>query len=152
MGCKPAVARFLKDGTLSFLEKISADALSASEKQVLGDLVSIKKGHKEKLTQLYQNLTKRTSAENFPAEVLELPDEQIMAGCVKVSDAVQWAKGRTSKDILEMLISLSANAYDLYLKLVRIANSDETRKILSRLAKEEQVNIKEITKAFEKTL
>jgi len=118
---------------------------------VLGDLVSIKMGHKEKLTQLYQNLTKRTSAENFPAEVLELPDEQIMAGCVKVSDAVQWAKGRTS-NILEMLISLSANAYDLYLKLVRIANSDETRKILSRLAKEEQVNIKEITKAFEKTL
>ena len=151
MGCKPAVAWFLEDGTLSFLEKISADALSASEKQVLGDLVSIKKGHKEKLTQLYQNLTKRTSAENFPAEVLELPDEQIMAGCVKVSDAVQWAKGRTS-NILEMLISLSANAYDLYLKLVRIANSDETRKILSRLAKEEQVNIKEITKAFEKTL
>lgn len=75
-----------------------------------------------------------------------------MVGCVKVSDAIKWAKGKTSKDILEMLISLSANAYDLYLKLVRITVSDETRKILSLLAKEEWVNIDEITKEFEKTL
>ena len=147
-----AVAWFLEDGVLSFLEGISDAGLSASEREVLGVLAGIKQLHKEKLRQLYQDLTRQIPSEKFPADVLDLPGEQIMVGCVKVSDAIQWAKGKSSGEVLEMLISLSANAYDLYLKLVRIANSEETRKVLSLLAKEEESNINEITKAFEKTL
>ena len=145
----PAVAWFLENGTLSFIDEISAVIEPESTRRILGSAAEIRSSHKEKLLRLYQEITGQSPAADFPDGLLDLPAEAVMIGCVKVADAITWAGGKNPTDILELLISLSANAYDLYLKLGRKAASEDAARVFMSLAKEEQSNINELAKAFE---
>ncbi|MDA8084637.1 MAG: rhodanese-like domain-containing protein [Nitrospiraceae bacterium] len=147
-----AVACYVEEGTGSFLGQISTGALSSQGAAAVASLAGDKKDHKERLRQLYRSITGQSPEKNFPAGVIELPEDPVMVGCVKVADALRWAKDRSATDILEMLMSLSANAYDLYLKLGRMVNSEEARRIFEVLAEEEHANIDRIARVFEGTL
>lgn len=147
-----AVAWFLEDGTLSFLEEVHASIPPGVGQIVIGELVAEKKAHKEKLRALYADIAGADPAPGFPVGVLDLPADPVMVGCVKVADALRWAKGKSATDILELLMSLGANAYDLCLKLSRMLKNDEARKVFSLLAEEEHRNIARTAKAFESAL
>ncbi len=147
-----AVAWFLEDGTLSFLEEVHASIPPGIGQIVIGELVAEKKAHKEKLRTLYAEITGAGPAPDFPAGVLDVPAGRVMVGCVKVHEALRWAKGKSATDILELLMSLGANAYDLYLKLSRMLKNREARDVFSLLAKEEHRTIGRTAKAFESAL
>jgi rhodanese-related sulfurtransferase len=147
-----AVAWFLEDGTRSFLEEIHADVPPGVGQIVIGELVADKKVHEEKLRDLYADIAGSGRAPDFPKGVLDVPAEGVMVGCVKVPDALRWAKGKSAADILELLMSLGANACDLYLKLSRLMKSEDARNVFSLLATEEHQNLVRTTKAFESAL
>ena len=147
-----AVAWFLEDGTLAFLGEVHAGIAPGIGQIVIGELVADKKRHKEKLRGLYADITGSSPAPDFPKGVLDMAAEGVMVGCVKVSEAVRWANGKSATDILELLMSLGANAYDLYLKLGRALKNEEARKVFALLAREEHNNIVRTAKAFESAL
>lgn len=147
-----AVAWYLEDSTIRFLENIRDNVFPGETSVILKELIDAKHAHKDTLVRLYTDLTGHAPAEDFPKSVLDVPAEEIMVGCVKVSAALDWVKGKTFKDVLEIMISLGANAYDLYLKLGRAVKSDEARKVFTVLSEEERQNIKRIASAYEKTL
>ncbi len=147
-----AVAWFLEDGTIKFLEGMSKQLASSDKLTIFSNRIKARNEHKKTLEKLYTDLTGQAPSVDFPNDVLETPPETVMVGCVKVSAALDWAEGKTIKDILELMISLGANGYDLYLKLGRAVKSDDARKVFTVLADEEQKNIEYIASEFEKTL
>jgi len=150
-----AVAWFLENGTIRFLEDIQRDIPSDTGKTpppIIKDLEKAKKTHKATLEKLYAELTGESPSENFPADVLDIPAEEVMVGCVKVSETLQWVSGKSLTDVVELLITLSANSYDLYLKLGRSVKSEEAGKVFSLLTEEELRNIDRISLVFDKTL
>jgi len=144
------VAWFLEHGTLKFLERIRDDILSGHELPVLEYLAAERRLHKEKLEQLYVSLTGHLPAD-FPAGILDLPREEVMVGCIKISDALRWARDKTVGDVTETLMSFSASAFDLYLKLSRAVSSKDAQQVFALLAQEEHDSIKRTARAFEAT-
>lgn len=142
------VAWFLESGALRFLEEVRTGILSTRELAVLDALIAEKRSHTEKLKQLYVDLVGRLP-DDFPKRILEFPDEDVMAGCIRVSDALGWTRGKTVRDVIEVLISLAANTFDLYLKLGRTVRSEEARGVFTILAQEEHNNIRRSAQALE---
>lgn len=147
-----AVAWFLEDGTIRFLEHVRENIPSNGGAAIIRELLEAKNAHKVTLEKLYNELTKKPPSADFPRDVLDVPAEEVMAGCIKVSEALQWSRGKTLTDVMELLITLGANSYDLYLKLGRTVKSDEAKRIFNLLAEEEERIIDHISLAFEKTL
>jgi rubrerythrin len=143
-----AVAWFLENGTIQFLDGVQAGEFTS----VVKDLITAKRSHKNKFEKLYSDLTGKDPSPDFPRSVLNVPSDDIMVGCVKVSSALTWVKGKGISEVLELLISLEANTYDLYLKLGRSVKADEARRLFHLLSAEEQEYIDQIASAFEKTL
>jgi len=147
-----AVAWFLEDGTIRFLEHVRENIPSNGGSAIIRELLEAKNAHKVTLEKLYTELTRKPPSADFPRDVLDVPAEEVMAGCIKVSEALQWSRGKTLTDVMELLITLGANSYDLYLKLGRTVKSEEAGRIFNLLADEEERNIDHISSAFEKTL
>jgi len=147
-----AVAWFLEDGTIRFLEHVKSAFSPGSGEAVVRELTEAKTAHKSTLERLYAELTGESPSGDFPADVIDTPGEAVMVGCIKVAEALGWSEGKTPTDVLELLITLSANAYDLYLKLGRRVKSDEAHRVFSLLADEERRTIERLSSAFEKTL
>ena len=80
------------------------------------------------------------------------PPGDVMAGCVSVSDALTWSKGRGLAEILDLLMALEANTFDLYLKLARQVTSGQAKKVFSALAEEQSRQLDSLAAVFEKNL
>ncbi len=147
-----AVAWFLEDGTIRFLEHIEESISSNRSPAIIRELLESKEAHKVTLEKLYTELTGKSPSAGFPGDVLDIPDEEVMVGCIKVAEALIWSRDKTLTDVLELLITLGANSYDLYLKLGQTVKSDEAGRIFTLLSEEERRIIDYISSAFEKTL
>lgn len=143
-----AVAWFLEKGMIRFLNGINGDSMTP----VVRELSEKKESHKTRLEKLYGDITGTNPPPDFPRGVLTIPDEDMMIGCVKVSSALSWIKGKPASDVLELLLSLEANTYDLYLKLGRSSKTREAREVFNVLSREEQRFIEQISSAFDKAL
>ena len=75
-----------------------------------------------------------------------------MAGCVSVPEAVNWLKDKKISDILDLLMALEANTFDLYLKLGRQVASDRARSVFVKLSEEEARHLEQLASIFERTL
>lgn len=144
-----AMAWFLENGTLAFFTGVRDKCNACEEPGLFDELTGAKEAHKKTLAALYQRLTGDEPTSNFPHNVMELPPEDIMAGCVKAAAALEWAEGKTPVDVLELVVSLEANALDLYLKLARSASSKEAQKVFSTLSDEQVRTLKRTAAAFE---
>ena len=147
-----AMAWYIEDGSqqyFDFLKNITQDNEINSN---FISLIEHKMAHKKSLTQLYLKISGQTTNEDFPTSVLQRPPHRVMAGCVSVSEAVNWSKNNDISDILDLLIALEANTFDLYLKLGRRVESDRARKVFMELSEEEARHLENLSSIFEKTL
>jgi len=148
-----AVAWFLEDGTVRFLEHVQEEELLRSDGNtaVVRELIEAKTAHKSALEKLYTELTGEPPSAGFPRDALEVPAEAVMVGCIKVAEALRWSEGKALTDVLELLVTLGANSYDLYLKLGRTVKSGEAHRVFSLLADEERRTIEHVSSAFERS-
>jgi len=145
-----AVAWLLEDGNLRFLDSLSAIIKEKTVLDLILKLHMAKAGNKAAILKLYKDLTSKPPDKDFPRSVLESPPEDIMAGCVKVSDAQHWMKGKNISDILELMIALEANTLDLYLKMGRLVKAKEARHVFKVLSGQETHHLELISSVFEK--
>lgn len=145
-----AVACYLEGNTISFLDGVKSSI--GDTDGIIAELREAKTEHRKTLGKLYSKLTGKDCGPDFPKGVIETPPEDVMVGCVKVSAAIEWAKGKKPSDVLELMLSLEANALDLYLKLHRMVKSDEARSVFGVLAEEQQRRVERAAEAFEESL
>lgn len=144
-----AMAWILEDGTIQFIERLCHDVLNDHEPALFDKILDAKKLHCQSLEKVASELKHEALSADFPKGEIELPDEPMMVGCVKVSDALNWAKDKAMNDLLELMMTLSANAYDFYLKLERTTESDAEKQVYGLMAAEEHNHLDRLTEAYE---
>ena len=75
-----------------------------------------------------------------------------MSGCVNVPDAVHWSKDKDASEVLDFMMALEANMFDLYLKLGREVKSEPAKSVFMSLSEEEADHLEKLSSVFEKSL
>jgi rhodanese-related sulfurtransferase/rubrerythrin len=145
-----ATAWIMEDGTIRFIEALCNEILNHHEPALFDRILEAKRTHQATLVKMAEDLMQEEAEEvDFPAGVVELPAEPIMVGCIKVADALSWAKDKHMKDLLELMMTLSANAFDFYLRLGRATPQETEYRVFDALAKEEQQHLQRLAQAYE---
>ena len=147
-----AMAWYIEDGSQRYFEAIKNTTQDLDIKNSFNSLIDLKIAHKESLSRLFEKISGQTAGDNFPTTVLQKPPHEVMAGCVSVPEAVNWSKDKSIPDILDFLMALEANTFDLYLKLGRQVQSDRARSVFIKLSEEETRHLEQLASIFDKTL
>ena len=146
-----AMAWYIEDGSQRYLDTVKDVAQDENIKNFFIGLTDHKIAHKNSLARLFQKISGKTVGDDFPESVLQKPPHEVMAGCVSVPEAINWSKDKEIADILDLLIGLEANTFDLYLKLGRQVESDRARSVFMELSEEEVRHLEQLASIFEKT-
>lgn len=147
-----ATAWAMEDGTIRFIEELCQRILNGHEPALFDRILEAKRAHKSTLVELARELDGGIEGSDFPSGVIETPAEPIMVGCVKVSAAIRWAEDKRMKDLLELMMTLSGNSFDFYLRLGRATSRDDERRVFALLAQEEHQHLQRLAQAYESEL
>ena len=134
-----ALAWLLEEGSRRFYEEALRSFRDSDAQKLLSGLVTAEARHKASLENHYQTLTGSPPGKGFPSSLL--PDAtpgDYMEGGVRVSEALMWTKGKSTKDFLELSMSLETASYDLYIKMERRVEGENTKKVFGVLSREEK--------------
>ena len=148
-----SLAWSLEEGSRRFYESVAGLVGDEETRRLLGALIGAEEQHKHALFSLATELNPDTPPPLLKAALLS--DElsrDTMEGGMRVSKAVAWAKGKGLVSILELLMALETNAYDLYLKMEHKMEGKDASVIFSTLAREEAEHLERLTALFEKSI
>jgi rubrerythrin len=75
-----------------------------------------------------------------------------MEGGMSVSEALTWTKGKGIGESLGLAISLETNSYDLYIKMERQTEDENSRRVFAHLSQEEKEHLTRIAALLDKKL
>lgn len=133
------LAWLLEDGSLRFYSELSKRVRDSDAAGLFRQLGVSEQLHVSALTRLYKEITDSDPSSDFPGSLLRpgTPDD-IMEGGVSVPGALDWAKGSSVTDVLELALALEASSYDLYIKMERRAGDSRSKKVFSILSSGEK--------------
>jgi rubrerythrin len=145
-----ALAWYLEKGSHSFYSELSQTLTDKVAKDLFKELAVAEERHQTTLSRLYRDFTGPASASGFPESVIPSPEKgEIMEGGMRVSEALDWAKGREIKDILYLSISLEANAYDLHLRMKARLEDPRSKEVFAVLSHEEKDHLDRLSSLLE---
>ena len=145
------LAWILEEGSRKFYAMLSEMLDDAESRTLFFDLAAAEDHHKASLITLYRVLSGREPAADFPQGVIHLEvQEDIMEGGTRISEAMEWVKGKGPDAALELAISLEANAYDLSIKMSRKMEDKNSRKVFHVLAAEEKTHLERLGTLLER--
>jgi len=147
-----ALAWFLEDGSRKFYSELAATLTDREAKDLYSQLTKAEENHQATLLNLYKEFSGKASGPGFPESVVPPGREggDVMEGGVRVSEALQWAKGRKTPDILEFSLSLETNSFDLYLKMEREMKDEHFANVFHVLSAEEKQHLERLSALLEK--
>jgi rhodanese-related sulfurtransferase len=147
-----AMAWYLEDGSRRFCRRVREMDRFRPVSALVGELEAFKTRQLSRLEGLYREVAADGREGSFPTDVLAPPPTDVMAGCVGVEEAVVWSSDGDVRDLLDYVLALEANTFDLYLKLARRVRSEPARRVFSALAEEASRHLKALAAAFERTI
>jgi rubrerythrin len=148
-----ALSWWLESGSRQFYSDLATVMRDQDARDLFKDLTAAEENHQTSLLKLYQDLSGMTSESGFPESVVSPEKEgDVMEGGIKVSEAIEWAKGRSVAEILEFSLSLEANSYDLYVKMERQAKDKRSAEVFHLLSGEEKQHLERLSALFEKRI
>jgi sulfur-carrier protein adenylyltransferase/sulfurtransferase len=137
-----ALAWMLEEGSRKFYAAVAQMKSAAEAAGLFGSLVKAEEHHKETLRALYHEITGREPDPDFPKRLpIAQGAEDRMEGNVSVSEALAWAEGKGTRDLLDLSLSLETDSYDLYIKMGRTVPQENAKKVFARLVAEEKVHL-----------
>jgi rubrerythrin len=132
------LAWVLEEGSRRFYSGLSEMLEDKEGAALFHDLTAAEEHHKASL----KGLLRKFAGEEVPVS-LASPDEagDIMEGGMRVSRVLQWAAGKPLGMILELAMSLEANAYDLYIKMYEKIDDARSRSVFELLAGQEKLDL-----------
>lgn len=146
-----ALAWFLEEGSRRFYEEVQQSLADSDVQMLLSGLVTAEEHHKASLENLYQTLTGSPPGKGFLSSLL--PDAMpgdYMEGGVRVSEALTWTKGKSTKEFLELSMSLETASYDLYIKMERRVEGENAKKVFGLLANEEKRHLESLASLLDR--
>ncbi len=146
-----ALAWLLEDGSRKFYSEVSALINDKDAVSLFEALVTAEEHHKESILKVYQELISSKSVPEDMGELIssEAPGD-MMEGGISVKEALEWAREKSLKEILEFTISLEANAYDLYIKMGRKFVDSDAGKVFDLLSEEERMHLERMADLLER--
>jgi len=148
-----ALAWWLEDGSRQFYSDLAAVVGDQEAKNLFEDLTAAEENHQTSLLKLYQDPSGLTSKSGFPGSVMS-PEREgaVMEGGIGVSEAIEWAKGKSVVEILEFSFSSEANSYDLYVKMQRQTKDQRSAQVFHLLSGEEKQHLERLSALLEKRI
>ena len=75
-----------------------------------------------------------------------------MEGGSPVAEVVEWAREQEVVKIIKWSMALETNAYDLYIKMIRLPGEEKVHKVFKVLAEEEKGHLKRLSALLDKRL
>ncbi len=156
-GTKPeelvALAWLLEDGSRKFYSEIAKILADREAVNLFQKLAVEEENHKGSLFKMYQEISGLESDPGLPGSLIATePGETYMEGGVRLSEALEWARGKGVRDIYELSISLEVNSQDLYIKMERRMEDKEAKEVFGALSLNEKKHLERLYSLFEKSL
>ncbi len=145
------VAYSLEAGLKSFYDSMALKVESESARQLFHQLSQIEVKHQDRILEQYTELTGQTvSRDVFEAQ--KLP-EVLEGGLTTEEYANLLMPGyETVTDIIELAMSIEAQAMDLYLRASEKAANEDGKKALIQIANEEKTHLARLGQLLEETM
>jgi rubrerythrin len=148
-----ALAWLLEDGSRKFYSELVATLIDKEAKDLYHQLAKAEEQHQVSLLKLYEEFSGKVPDHRFPDSVIPPGKEGVvMEGGMLVVEALQWAKGKRTTDILELSLSLETNSYDLYLKMERQMKDQRSAHVFNVLSGEEKQHLELLSSMLEKRI
>ncbi|HVN22367.1 MAG TPA: ferritin family protein [Syntrophorhabdales bacterium] len=148
------LAWFLENGSRRFYAEVRDMLLGDSTVSGLfTELALAEERHESTLLDLYREFSGKPPSNGHPKSIISVEkDDDVMEGGVRVSEAVQWAKGKSASEVLEFSVGLETNSYDLYLVMEARLKNKPPSKVFRVLAAEEKQHLKRLVALFEERM
>ena len=148
-----ALAWSLEDGSRKFYSELAGVLKDQEAKDLFRDLIEAEERHQASLLKLYKELPGRISDSGPMGSAISAGDEgDVMEGGIRVSEGLQWAHGKNLAEILDFSISLEANSYDLYVKMGRRIEDQQSAQVFHLLSDEEKQHLERLSSLLEKRM
>ncbi len=148
-----ALSWILEEGARKFYLEISRMLKDQTSGKLFEELSHNEETHKESISRLYREVTGKKFDPGFPGSILaEKPGEEYMEDGVRLSEALKWARDEGPMGILDLSISLEANSHDLYIKMERKVEDNQSKKVFHSLSTDEKEHLARLTVLLEKGL
>jgi rubrerythrin len=148
-----ALAWLLEDGSHKFYAELTQRLKDQEAKDLLGELAAAEKRHQASLLDLYSELSGLTPASGFPESIVSGENEgDVMEGGMRVKEVLEWTRGRSVTEILELSLSSETNSYDLYVKMELRMKDQRSAEVFRVLSGEERQHLERISSMFEKRI
>jgi len=124
----------MEEGARIFYQTVAKNLDDKECKELYSDLADLEDNHKEALMGVYKEITGKDKIEGCFSDKCEI---EFMEGGIKLKDALEWAQNRESFEIMEYLMTLESNSYDLYSKIARHCKEESKARVFRKLADEE---------------
>ena len=146
-----ALAWSLEDGSRKFYSELAGVLKDQEAKDLFSNLTEAEERHQASLLKLYRQFSGRTADSGSMGSAISAGNEGgVMEGGIRVSDALQWAHGKSLAEILDFSISLEANSYDLYIKMERRMEDQRSAQVFHVLCDEEKEHLEWLSSLLEK--
>lgn len=147
------LAWWLEGGSRQFYSDLAKVMKDQEAKNLFKDLTAAEEHHQTSLLKLYRDLSGLASDSGFPKSVMSPEKEgEVMEGGIRVSEATEWAKGKSVAEILEFSLSSEVNSYDLYVKMERQTKDQRSAQVFDLLSGEEKQHLERLNALFEKRM
>jgi sulfur-carrier protein adenylyltransferase/sulfurtransferase len=116
-------------------------------------LVSAEKNHEKNLLETYESLTGvKPDFEKLRTKFTDKLGGSVMEGGVVVKEALAWVRDKGVQDSLELAMAMEVNAFDLYIKMGRLIEDQNARRIFKKLSEEEQAHLEKLANLLDKRI
>jgi rhodanese-related sulfurtransferase/rubrerythrin len=142
------VAYSLEEGLRSFYLEMQAKVNNSEARNLFEKLSEIEVKHQERILDEYRKITKRSiSREDFEKKIVV----KILEGGLTTEEYANlfhpdW---ESVTDIIEVAMSIEAQALDLYLRASDRSGEPQSRKVLRQIADEERTHLAQLGKLIE---
>ncbi len=146
-----AVAYSLEAGLKSFYDEMQAQVNNDSARQLFQQLSQIEVKHQDRILEQYTELTGRpASRESFESQQVS----EVLEGGMTTEEYANllMPSTETVSEIIELAMSIEAQALDLYLRASEKAGSEDGKKALIQIANEEKTHLRRLGQLMEEVM
>ena len=137
----------LEEGNRVFYERISQDLKEVEAASIFRSMGQAEERHKETLRELHARVSGKGGN---PAHPEGMESGVFLEGGAPLQETLEWAKGKTMKEILELAIAMEANALDRYIKMGRAVADERSREVFLALSREERKHLERMTSLLDR--
>ena len=137
----------LEEGNRAFYDGISRQAADEEEAALFRSLVLAEEKHKEILRGLHARIAGEGANLTPPAGI---EAGGVVEGGIPVGEALAWARGKMTQEIVELAVAMEANSLDRYIKMGRSVGDEQSRGVFLALAAEEQAHLGRMTSLLDR--